>query len=462
MVAVKKFDGNCPKQLKNDFEQEIDILKKIKHKNIVMILGYNDKRHNTYIVNEYMNGGSLFEYIKENSKIINWKKDFNLISDMVNAMSYLHENNIVHLDLKSLNVLLNNDQTTAKISDFGLAKITSITSSLSNFHSVQSGKIAKGTIRYMSPEVSKGNQGSYESDVWSFGCILLEIATREIPFYALGDAAVFALLQNDTAKLPINLTISTPKIISVIIYKCLNKNSENRPSFDEIKEILTEINENLLKDTIATNETNSATKVTISPHTIKTRSNLKSLLNYTKKNMNESNLEKKIVELEDKLSELQIKLKFKNNVENNHQVSNQTTILSYQLAKYLLDSTPKSAIEEKTKMDNLLNKTPIDVTKPKSISGVWTGETYVSQGSRNGRPIFEGPRGGKYILTNNGNKSYLPKTSSSSISATVDQYGGVSTGSSYVSNGSANGRTIFEGPRGGKYYLTASGNKRYV
>lgn len=330
-----------------------------------------------------MEGGSLYDYIRSTNNranstiLIDWQKDFNFIKDIINGMNYLHNKKILHLDLKTLNILLNAEKTQAKISDFGLARINTITSSMSTSHSIQTGKAAKGTIRYMSPEVSKGQPGSYESDVWSFGCVLLEFATRELPFYTLQDAAVFPLLQNDNAEVPINLNTKTPRIISVLIYKCLSRNKAYRPSFGEIIDAVKNVNGDKLKETLITQEVKGASNAV---ETIKTRSNLRTLLEKQQENEAAKRLDKELSDLQQRFRQVYLDLY------NAQQNQINSTISYVQPTTYTtwVSSTPRS-----------------------SYGGVYTGSSYVSNGSANGRALYQGPRGGTYYVTRTGRKRYV-------------------------------------------------------
>ena len=83
-----------------------------------------------------------------------------------------------------------------------------------------------------------------------------------------------------------------------------------------------------------------------------------------------------------------------------------------------------------------------------------TGSTLISAGSANGKQLIVGPRGGTYYENRNGNRTYVPRD--------APRHSGTSTGSSHISSGSANGATLYQGPRGGTYYINSSGNKTYT
>jgi serine/threonine protein kinase len=209
------------------------LLSKIDHNNVVKLFGYWDKRNNTNIVCEFMEGGSLYSYIEDKTQTINWQQATRLIKDIVNGMIYLHDRNILHLDLKSLNILLSRNKDLAKITDFGLSKISTITS----MTAAASTKTAIGSTRWMAPEISQGKPSSRKSDVWSFGCILIEFATRELPFNNMTDSNVFLMLQNDKSDLPIVFDLDkTPPKIAALISNCLKRNKDERHGFESISE----------------------------------------------------------------------------------------------------------------------------------------------------------------------------------------------------------------------------------
>ena len=279
--------------MSEDFKREIMMLSRIDNKNIVKLLGFCNKRNNTYLVSELMEGGSLFDHIRDkNNRKFNWSINLKLIKDITAGMVYLHSNNILHLDLKSLNILLNKESDQAKISDFGLSQINTITSTLSR---APSSRVAKGTTRYMACEISKGLKPSRNSDVWSYGCILLEFITRELPFSSLQDNAIFLMLQNDSAEIPLNFNTETPQVIADLISKCLVRKPDERPSFVKIEELFKSIDEEKLMVTLKSQQIkiksiNQNTSIT-------NTQNLKTILDGIKTNRN-SVSEKKIEELQ--------------------------------------------------------------------------------------------------------------------------------------------------------------------
>ncbi|XP_062187731.1 cysteine-rich receptor-like protein kinase 6 [Phragmites australis] len=173
-IAVKRLSqssGQGIQELKN----ELVLVAKLQHKNLVRLVGVCLQEHEKLLVYEYMPNRSidtiLFDH--EKSKELDWGKRFKIINGIARGLQYLHEDSqlkIIHRDLKASNVLLDSDYT-PKIADFGLARL---------FGGDQSWEVTNrvvGTYGYMSPEYAMRGHYSIKSDVFSFGVLLLEILT---------------------------------------------------------------------------------------------------------------------------------------------------------------------------------------------------------------------------------------------------------------------------------------------
>ena len=135
-------------------------------------------------------------------------------------MAYLHSRNIIHRDLKPSNILLTNENR-AKIADFGM--------SVTNFG--QELTAETGTYRWMAPEVIRHESYSSNADVYSFGIVLWQLITREIPFSTLSPVqTAYAVAEGDRPTIP----TSTPEPLQRIIRACWDKDSHKRPSFTYI------------------------------------------------------------------------------------------------------------------------------------------------------------------------------------------------------------------------------------
>ncbi|RCV42451.1 hypothetical protein SETIT_9G217400v2 [Setaria italica] len=170
-VAVKKLIVMETSRAKADFESEVKLISNVHHRNLVRLLGCSRKGSEFLLVYEYMANGSLDKFLYgERHGTLNWRQRFNIIVGMARGLAYLHQEFhvcIIHRDIKSSNVLLDDDFQ-PKIADFGLARL------LPDDHSHLSTKFA-GTLGYTAPEYAIHGQLSEKVDTYSFGVVVLEI-----------------------------------------------------------------------------------------------------------------------------------------------------------------------------------------------------------------------------------------------------------------------------------------------
>ncbi|XP_066344941.1 receptor protein kinase TMK1-like [Miscanthus floridulus] len=177
MIAVKRMEAVAvSNKALDEFQAEIAVLTKVRHRNLVSILGYAIEGNERLLVYEYMPNGALskhlFHWKQFELEPLSWKKRLNIALDVARGMEYLHNlghHRFIHRDLKSANILLGDDFR-AKVADFGLMK-----DAPDGNYSVAT-RLA-GTFGYLAPEYAVTGKISTKADVFSFGVVLLELIT---------------------------------------------------------------------------------------------------------------------------------------------------------------------------------------------------------------------------------------------------------------------------------------------
>uniref|UniRef100_A0A2N9I293 Receptor-like serine/threonine-protein kinase n=1 Tax=Fagus sylvatica TaxID=28930 RepID=A0A2N9I293_FAGSY len=167
-VAVKKLD-KMVREGEREFKTEVTVIGQTHHKNLVRLLGYCDEGEHRLLVYEFMYNGSLSSFLFGVIRP-SWQQRIQIASGIARGLMYLHEEcstQIIHCDIKPQNILLD-DLFTAKISDFGLAKL------LMN-HQTRTQTGIRGTKGYVAPEWFRNTPVTVKVDVYSFGVMLLEI-----------------------------------------------------------------------------------------------------------------------------------------------------------------------------------------------------------------------------------------------------------------------------------------------
>ncbi|MCE8163376.1 MAG: protein kinase [Candidatus Moeniiplasma glomeromycotorum] len=228
-VAVKKLyllpHDTSESNLK-DIQKEINILKNLRNRYIIQYYNTYSDDQELFIIMDYAENGTLNKFINDNKyKEHDWNFNANLIKQITLGLAYIHHENIIHRDLKSMNILLTYGYQ-AKISDFGLSKIKNITSSQSND--------AKGTTRWMAPEVIREQEYSEQSDIYSLGMVIWEIATKcTKPFKEVdNDFSVMFKVAHENKKETIPQ--DTPENIQFIIKQCWKDNPNKRIILENI------------------------------------------------------------------------------------------------------------------------------------------------------------------------------------------------------------------------------------
>ncbi|OEL28353.1 L-type lectin-domain containing receptor kinase IX.1 [Dichanthelium oligosanthes] len=175
LVAIKKFSSESS-QSRKEFEAEVKIIGRLRHRNLVQLLGWCDSRKGLLLVYELVPEGSLDKHIYNTQRVLTWTERYNIIVGLGSALRYLHldwEQCVVHGDIKPSNIMLDSSYN-SKLGDFGLAR-------LGDHGSGPKTTVVKGTMGYIDPEFVNTSRRSTQSDVYSFGIVLLEIVSGRPP-----------------------------------------------------------------------------------------------------------------------------------------------------------------------------------------------------------------------------------------------------------------------------------------
>ncbi|KAH9129562.1 hypothetical protein AeMF1_000378 [Aphanomyces euteiches] len=221
-VAIKRLRDSTSQKSIECFTREIQLLGSFHSPYVVQLIGVywsNPNATDIASVTELMDGGDLRDFLATQKKVLfPWEDKLHWIQSIVDALVYLHSFPVVHRDLKSRNILLDSSKG-VKLADFGRDERL------------------VGSGRWMAPEVLQLNKYSPASDIFSFGVILFEFDSHQIPYtnikdewsgQALSDSAIMKMIVNDTIQLEFSMTM--PCWLSDLGQQCLARNPSDRPT----------------------------------------------------------------------------------------------------------------------------------------------------------------------------------------------------------------------------------------
>ncbi|KAK9091976.1 hypothetical protein Syun_026887 [Stephania yunnanensis] len=232
MVRIPSHNEETRAKLENQFKSEVALLSRLFHPNIVQFIAACKKPPVYCIITEYMSQGTLRMYLnKKQPYSLSTETILRLALDISRGMDYLHSQGVMHRDLKSNNLLLN-DEMRVKVADFGTSCLET---------QCQESKGNMGTYRWMAPEMIREKPYTRKVDVYSFGIVLWELTTNLLPFQGMTPVqAAFAVSEkNERPPLPDNCQ----PVLASLIKRCWSSNPAKRPDFSYIVSVLEKYDE---------------------------------------------------------------------------------------------------------------------------------------------------------------------------------------------------------------------------
>lgn len=224
-------------QVKSRFLEEAKALAQLDHPNIVHLYNFGQENGSHVLAMQYVHGQTWERMILELGHQT-WPAAVRIAIDVLRALEYAHGRGIVHRDMKPSNVLVRDDDGTATVMDFGIAKMTTSTRLTATGQTM-------GTVRYMSPEQVRGQEVDARSDIYSLGATLYEAVTGETPFDGNTHFEIMSKHLSEQPARPTSHGVELPAMLEAAILKSLSKRADDR--FAGAREFRKEL-EALVKD----------------------------------------------------------------------------------------------------------------------------------------------------------------------------------------------------------------------
>ncbi|KAL3679475.1 hypothetical protein R1sor_022431 [Riccia sorocarpa] len=221
------------------FKQEVSIMRLVRHKNLVQFIGACSCWPKLCIVTELMAGGSVRDVMESRGCGLELPAAIKVLRDAARGMDFLHRRGIVHRDLKAANLLID-EHDVVKVCDFGVARIKpAVASSHGGGNWTAEMTAETGTYRWMSPEVLEHKPYDHKADVYSFGIMIWEVLTGEIPYAGLTplQAAIGVVQRGLRPVMP----ATVPPKLAGLAELCWHQDPDQRPEFNEAVTILEEL-----------------------------------------------------------------------------------------------------------------------------------------------------------------------------------------------------------------------------
>jgi serine/threonine-protein kinase len=215
--------------VKERFVREAQSAAALDHPNICTVYEFDDAEDTSFISMAYVDGQSLRKKIESGPLEI--EEALRIATQIAEGLKEAHKKGVVHRDIKSANIMLD-EKNLAKIMDFGLARKTGGTL-------ITKDGTTMGTIAYMSPEQARGEEVDQRTDIWSFGVVLYEMFSGQLPFKGEHDQGVVYSILNQKPKPLTEVRAEIPVSIGQVVEKALEKNPDKR--YQQIDELLDDL-----------------------------------------------------------------------------------------------------------------------------------------------------------------------------------------------------------------------------
>ena len=201
------------------FEREARAAASLNHQNIVRVINIGTYDGRPYMVNEFIKGQTLRDLLNVRGKF-SVPEACDYMYQLCSAVLHAHQHGVIHRDIKPQNVYITQDST-IKLGDFGIA-------TFQNASRVTRSEVVVGSVHYLAPEISQGNQATIKSDIYALGITFFELLTGKVPFD--DESPVTVALKHIKDKMPSvrKFNPKVPACIEKIINKACEKNPQNR------------------------------------------------------------------------------------------------------------------------------------------------------------------------------------------------------------------------------------------
>ncbi|XP_058099373.1 L-type lectin-domain containing receptor kinase SIT2-like isoform X2 [Magnolia sinica] len=242
-VAVKRVSHES-RQGMREFISEIVSLGRLRHRNLVRLLGYCRRKRELLLVYDFMPYGSLDKFLFDHpNSMLSWSKRFQIIKGVASGLLYLHEEweqVVLHRDIKASNVLLDSEMN-GRLGDFGLARLYDHGTDPQTTHMV-------GTFGYLAPELTKTGKATTSTDVFAFGAFMLEVACGRRPIDPQDEVTLVqwvsecwkrgTILAAADPKLGLDYDVEEMELVLKIGLLCLHQLPAERPNMRQVMQFL--------------------------------------------------------------------------------------------------------------------------------------------------------------------------------------------------------------------------------